>query len=124
MSPIYLIPKSHAKLKPYALVFFSLDNREGAQEEAQEVIRLSKSDEHNCHQHRMEKDLNQLKTFLEERLLDIKDECSLLMVCVMAHGYKGYMVGSYTGSQGQINHVFAVFDKIPVLPNYVPLVSL
>ena len=51
MSPIYLIPKSQAKLKPYALVFFSLDNREGAQEEAQEVIRLSKSGEHNCHQH-------------------------------------------------------------------------
>ena len=68
----------------------------------------------------MEKDLNQLKTFLDERLPDIKDECSLLMMCVMAHGYKGYMVGSYTGSQGQINHVF---DKIPVLPNYVPLVT-
>ena len=58
---------------------------------------------------------------LADKVRSIQDHCSFLLVSIMAHGYKGHVVGE-DGSRGQLNDLIKVVDLN--LKEFVPVVSI
>lgn len=101
-------------------MFVNITDRPGAREEAKAVIDSLDSIGFIVY-YKEWYDFHDLKTALETKICDIKDESSLLFVSIMAHGFGGHVKGSYEGSHGEINTLFGVIRQH--LPEFVPLVS-
>ena len=75
MSPSFIIPSNHSKLKPHALVFVNITDRPGAREEAKAVIDSLNSIGFIVY-YKERYDFHDLKTAFETKFCDIKDESS------------------------------------------------
>ena len=115
----YIIPHNQTKTKRYGLILYSAEDRHGADEEADnfkhaletagcDVIKLQWSN------------TSELDNMIDSSLTGILDDCSLLIVAVMTHGYRGALNGS-EGSEIPINDI--LFRLEYLLPKHLPLVS-
>ena len=59
--------------------------------------------------------------FLSEKVARMKVDCCFLLVSIMAHGFKGHVIGD-DRSQGQLNDLIRVID-LELEPS-IPVVSL
>ena len=66
-------------------------------------------------------DFQSLRDTLNSQVKTFKDDSSLLIVCIMAHGFAGHIQGSYEGGHGEINILFKDISKL--LPKHIPVVS-
>ena len=123
LSNTYIIPRNQSLSKPYGLVFYTTKDRPGAQEEALTVMKALEQIKMtvftNCWDN-----FDNMREGLSNKLTIIKDECSFLFVSIMAHGFKGHVVGN-DGSRGQINDLLRVIElelkpSIPVVSISVP----
>ena len=116
----YVIPHNQTKTKRYGLILYSAEDRHGADEEADnfkhaletagcDVIKLQWSN------------TSELDNMIDSSLTGILDDCSLLIVAVMTHGYRGALRGS-EGSEIPINDI--LFQLEYTLQEQLPLVSL
>ena len=116
----YILPQNQAKVKRYGLILYSSAERQGAGEEADnfkyaletagcDVIKLEWSN------------TSELGSMIDSSLTGIVSNCSLLIVAVMTHGYRGALRGS-EGSEIPINDI--LFQLEYTLPKQLPLVSV
>ena len=114
----YVIPYNQKKAKQLGLVLYNLSNRHGGSEEAKcledslisvgcDVLKLEWSD------------TRELTSIVESSLESRVKECSLLIVCIMAHGSRGVIYGS-EGKSLSVNEILQVLDQI--LPSTIPMV--
>ena len=114
----YVIPYNQKKAKQLGLVLYNLSNRQGGSEEAKaledslisvgcDVLKLEWSD------------IRELTSIVESSLESRVKECSLLIVCIMAHGSRGVIYGS-EGKSLAVNEILQVLDHI--LPSTIPMV--
>ena len=115
----YVIPHNQTKTKRYGLILYNSEDRHGADEEADnfkqaletagcDVIKLQWSN------------TSELGSMIDSSLTRIVGDCSLLIVAVMTHGYRGALRGS-TGSEIPINDLLYHFNQ--ELPQHLPMVS-
>ena len=115
----YVIPHNQTKTKRYGLILYNSEDRHGADEEADnfkqaletagcDVIKLQWSN------------TSELGSMIDSSLTRIVGDCSLLIVAVMTHGYRGALSGS-EGSEIPINNILRQFEQD--LPSHIPLVS-
>lgn len=117
----YIIPTNQDKLGMHGLVFRNMHNRRGAQEESDVMVRALL--DIGMHVEAIEwNDFHYLRSQLKENVARVKDKCSLLIVCIMAHGFAGHVKGSYNSSHGEINILFA--EVTGLIPEFIPVVSL
>ena len=88
----YIIPHNQKKARRHGLILYNSADRSGAEVEAQnlkqaletagnEVIKMEWSS------------ANELHSMIESAVGGILDKCSLLVVCLMAHGSRGVIQG-------------------------------
>ena len=120
LSKSYIIPHNQSLSKPYGLVFYTTKDRSGAQEEALTVMKaleqLKMTVFANCWDN-----FDDMRECLSEKVARLKDDCCFLRVSIMAHGFKGHVIGD-DGSQGQLNDLIRVID-LELEPS-IPVVSL
>lgn len=119
LSKNYIVPHCHSLSKPYGLVFYTSKDRPGAQNEALAVMKALGQMRikvfANCWEN-----FDEMRECLADKMSNIKDDCSFLLVSIMAHGYKGYVVGE-DGSSGQLNDLMNIVDL--ELKPCIPVVS-
>ena len=119
-SSTFIIPAVQLKAKPHAMVLTNLKDRSGAEEETEALVHSLESVGMTCF-NKTWPDFDELIRLLETRITKINDECCMLVVCVLAHGFGGKIQGSYEGSHGQVNKVFDIVHR--QLRHFVPVVS-
>ena len=129
-SPKYVIPYNQQRSKRYGLIMLNSYKRPNAAKEASYFEQLLKIAEFNVFkiQWSHSKDLHEE---LEKALTHLTADCSLLLVCLMAHGSRGELAGS-TGAPIPINNVLKHLTKrlsmtLPVvtfMSSFVVLLSM
>ena len=99
----YVIPYNQTKSKRYGLIIFNPHNRPRAAEEADYLKQSLENAEFDV-LIRQWSDSEELHKEIQQALTDLAADCSLLFVCIMAHGSRGELVGS-TGAPIAINDV-------------------
>ena len=114
----YVIPYNQRKAKQFGLVLYNLSNRHGGSEEAKALEEFLISV--GCDELKLEwSDARALTSIVESSLKSRVKECSLLIVCIMAHGSRGVIYGS-EGKSLAVNEILQVLDHI--LPSTIPMV--
>lgn len=115
----YLVPFNQSKSKHHGLIFFNTEDRQGAENEAsymKQALQLT-----GCEIIQQEwSAAHQLGDMIDNALTDILAECSLLVVCIMTHGYRGTLSGG-EGTEISVNDVLNQLTTS--LPGHLPLVS-
>ena len=118
LSKNYIIPHGRSLTKPYALVFYTCKDRPGAHQEALTVMRALEQMRMTVYANIWES-FDVMRESLADRVSSINDTCSFLLVSIMAHGFKGHVVGE-DGSRGQLNDLIGVVDL--ELKPFIPVV--
>lgn len=118
----YIIPRNHRKTKSFGLLFYNIEGRDGA---TQEADILSKGLQATCSDVlRVEwVDALELVGLIVEKLEEIQlSDCCLLTVCIMSHGAPGMLKGRgrYGESSVPINDVLHALKGH--LPAHLPMV--
>ena len=114
----YVIPHNQAKTKRYGLILYNSNHRHGANEEAgnfKHALQIAGCDVIMVQW----SNTSELSSMIDRCLARIVDDCSLLIVAVMSHGYTGVLRGS-AGSEIPINNILFKFQRL--LPEHLPLV--
>lgn len=118
MAPLterYVIPYNQSKSKRYGLVLDNTPSRPGAKEEADCMEQSLKTAGFDVIR-REWFNVDELQSIIDKALYGIKDDCSLLTVCLMSHGRRG--------DEGQEIPISRILDQFTyILPEYVPMVS-
>ena len=99
----YVIPYNQKKSRRYGLIIFNSHNRPNAAKEASYLKRSLKIAEFKVKKRRWSHS-KALYEEIEEALTHLAADCSLLFVCIMAHGSRGELVDS-NGAPIAINNV-------------------
>ena len=122
----YCIPDhSQAKLKMHGVVCFNEGQlaleRNGAKEEAQTVTEAMQDISINLGNPIKNWSTYSLLTGLQKFCEDIRDKCSLAVVCIMTHGKAGLLYSNTSSSDScQISDIFNILGER--LPQYIPKV--
>ena len=120
LSKSFIIPHNQSLSKPYGMVFYTTKDRDGAQEEALTVMKamelLKMTVFADCWEN-----FDGMRECLSEKVARMKVDCCFLLVSIMAHGFKGHVIGEH-GSRGQLNDLIRVID-LELEPS-IPVVSL
>lgn len=122
----YLIPASSSWSKRmnassnHALVFFSTTERDGALDEGYHMTNSLYKMGITTYQIIWEK-LTELLPDITEYLRDIGPSSSLLILCMMAHGFKGTIVDKDDKRQ-EINGIVDLVSEF--IPEHIPVVSI
>lgn len=115
----YVIPYNQLKSKRYALIMYNAIDRNGAHSEADLLAVALRNT--GCDVIRMEwKDVFIFKSNIISVLEEISKDCSLLIVCIMAHGKVGMVTGK-NNTQLPISDILHVFQQF--VPEPVPMVG-
>lgn len=117
-SPCYVIPRNQKNIKRYGLIFYNPVDRYGAENEASNLeeslgtagFAVSKLEWFNS---------QELFNMMQSSLEGLRRNCSLLVVCLMAHGSRGGLQDS-VGKRISVNDVLHQLNRY--LPSSVPLV--
>ena len=120
LSKRYIIPTDPEGCVPYALIFYNIDHRPGADEEAEEMKRALKSAQFLVYSFERWQEVDELQNKLKDTIQEIEDRYSLLFCCIMGHGTRGRLRGT-SGAEGEINQVLQIFEE---LDRNTPLVSI
>ena len=114
----YVIPHNQTRMKRYGLILYNKQHRNGAEEEAdnfKQALEVA-----GCHVTKLEwTSTAELGSMIDSSLEGIVGDCSLLIVAVMTHGYRGALRGS-ENSDIPINHI--LFQLQLTLLKHTPLV--
>ena len=116
----HIIPYNQEKSKRFGLILYSSHHRRGAGEEADKL-------EQSLHTAGCDKifklewsQAEELENMIDSSVADMKDSCSLLIVCVMSHGSRGCV----QSGKGEFIPVNKILQQLTLaLPDHVPLVS-
>ena len=119
--PMFIIPTSQIQLKMHGLVLCNPSNRDGATEESANLASALKdigvnvsTEEWDC--------FDSLRSQLKTKVKSVRNDCALLIVGIMAHGFGGHVRGDSDSSHGEIN---ILFDEVTdLVPAHIPVVSL
>lgn len=115
----YPIPYNQGSTKQYAIILYNLENREGGEEEAQNLEQAFIIARFEIFKHQWAHTY-EIGVKLDDILTEITGGCSILTVCIMSHGFKGTL----TGSQESKLTINDVLKQLRVtLPENLPLVS-
>lgn len=119
---LHYLSAANSRSNNHALIFFNTKNREGAFEEATLLkgsfssLGMTTTFEEWEHFLGHEKSLRKR---LQDCMAAIKETCSLLVICVMAHGKRGLIIDSF-GLEGEINSLFELVSEL--MPEKIPVV--
>ena len=116
----YIIPKIQGAARQHAFIFYNSQDREGAHDEADMLEKTFTNMRFNVSRQEW-KDVREFDDTIIESLKRIADNCSVVAICIMAHGKTGIITGE-NGSQLPINDI--LHQCTTHLPKYIPLVSL
>ena len=119
ISDEYILPHDRTLAKPYGLVFYTTENRPGAIEEAQTMMKAFVSSGFTAYAYSW-KQFSELNLSLANKLDEIGSDCCFLIVSIMAHGFKGHLIDS-DGMHGQINDLIKEAELR--LQDFIPVVS-
>ena len=102
------------------MIFYNIDHRPGADEEAEEMKRALKSAQFLVYSFERWQEVDELQNKLKDTIQEIEDRYSLLFCCIMGHGTRGRLRGT-SGAEGEINQVLQIFEE---LDRNTPLVSI
>ena len=105
----YVIPYNQKKSRRYGLIMFNPHNRRRAAEEANYLEQSLKNAEFYVLK-RQWSHSEELHKEIEKALTLLATDCSLLFVCLMAHGSRGGLAGS-TGAPIAINDILQHLTK-------------
>ena len=115
----YLIPKDQTNSKPYAIILYNPEDRDGAEDEANKLEQAWKIARHeviiSTWQH-----TNQIHQLLDDNLERLLGHCSLLTVNIMCHGHRGVLRGSHN-SGIRINKI--LHHLVSATPSHLPMVG-
>ena len=122
----YLIPSvgdlSAGKCRNFTLIFYNTGpetlKREGAHDEAQSLYDAFYGVGMEVHIYKWDR-LHALLKLFRGKLTEIKDTCSFLCICLMAHGVRGMIIDSY-GTRGDLNSFFEAVSA--TIPESIPVV--
>ena len=118
-SNVSIIPYNQEKSKRYGMILYNTSNRPGAIEEADNLCRALTAA--GCQASKCEFSGSlELQNIISDRLQAIVTDCSLLVVCVMAHGGRGAVSGG-VGEEIPINTILQHLAHH--LPKFIPLVG-
>ena len=121
LSDRYIISTEPWGAVPYTLIFYNVDNRPGAEKEAEEMKSALESAQFLVYSFERWQEVDELQSKLRASIKEIEDRCSLLFCCIMGHGTRGRLRGT-SGIEGEINQVLQIFDE--ELDLNTPLVSI
>ena len=114
----YVISYNQTNTKRYGLILYSKQHRHGAEEEADNFKQALETA--GCDVTKLEwTNTAELGSMIDSSLEGIVSSCSLLIVAVMTHGYRGALRGS-KNSEIPINDI--LFQLQHTLPKNTPLV--
>lgn len=114
----YIIPHRQENCKRYGLILYSTLHRPGAEEEAANLEQSLQTA--GCDVSKLEwYDAGELHNMIESVLTSMIADCSLLIVCLMAHGSRGAIKGG-SGKGIPVNDVLHQLSF--ALPKDLPLV--
>ena len=114
----YVIPHNQTRMKRYGLILYNKQHRHGAEEEADNFKQALETA--GCDVTKLEwTHAAELGSMIDSSLEGIVGDCSLLIVAVMTHGYRGALRGSGS-SEIPINNI--LFQLQYTLPKHTPLV--
>ena len=114
----YVIPHNQTNTKRYGMVLYSKHHRQGAEEEADNFKQALETA--GCDVTKLEwTNTAELGSMIDSSLEGIVSSCSLLIVAVMTHGYRGALRGS-ENSEIPVNDI--LFQLQHTLPKNTPLV--
>ena len=114
----YVIPHNQTRMKRYGLILYNKQHRHGAEEEADNFKQALEAA--GCDVTKLEwTNAAELGSMIDSSLEGIVGDCSLLIVAVMTHGYRGALRGSGS-SEIPINNI--LFQLQYTLPKHTPLV--
>ena len=114
----YVVPHNQTRMKRYGLILYNKQHRHGAEEEADNFKQALEAA--GCDVTKLEwTNAAELGSMIDSSLEGIVGDCSLLIVAVMTHGYRGALRGS-ENSEIPINDI--LFQLQHTLPKHTPLV--
>ena len=124
----FFIPRGQEKAKMFAFVCYNTFNhpdskhprRQGAKDEADCIIKGLRSCGFTIRGPLVDWTFVQLLEHLGQLLSEVKDNCSVIFICLMSHGDKGVLYDT-DGKAGKINQVL---EKLEVLQSTTPVVSV
>ena len=116
----YLVPFQRTKSRPCGIILYTTVDRKGADEEASKIADSFKLS--GCDVFKLQwSSTSELRGAIDDIWGRIRSGCSLLYICLMAHGYSGTLSGG-DGSDIPINNLLSHLSSM--LPNHLPLVSI
>ena len=109
----YIIPHNQTNIKQHALILYNTNRRAGAETEADSLqnaftrvgFDVNKSDWVDTHE---------LQSLIEISIIPTLQRCSLLVIAIMCHGYRGTLSGS-DGSELPVNNILhRLTERLPV----------
>ena len=118
----YLIPsvvsQNEGNCSNFSMIFYNTADRDGAHEEAHQLHDAFRGVGMKVYMEVWAR-VHDLTASFEESLNSIKDTCSFLVVCLMAHGARGKITDS-AGTTGNVNNFFEMVAG--VIPDNIPVV--
>lgn len=123
----FFIPKGQRKSKMHALSYYNTfetsdhhETRTEAEKESGHMMTALADEGFTNHQPLIDWTHKELLEDLLEKKKNIKNECSVLFVCIMSHGEKGILFDK-NGFKGDINRVLKAMEDFPT---HIPMVRL
>ena len=123
----FFIPRGQKKAKMYALVYYNTferrtplhTTRAEAKEEAENMVLGLREGGFTVFEPMVDWTYEELLVHLREKIQQHKDECSVLVICIMSHGGNG-VIYDKNSIKGEINGILKITEE---LPNHLPVVS-
>ena len=124
----FFIPRGKEKAKINTFIRYNTfsrpgskhPRRQGAKDEADSIIKGLQSCGFTIRMPLVDWKFDRLLGYLRQHITDVKDNCSVIFICLMSHGDKGILYDA-DGSEGKINQVL---EELAVLKSTTPVVSL
>ena len=116
----YPIPKNQTNSKPYVIILYNPEGRDGAEDEARKLEQAWKTATHEVIMMPWTH-TDQILRFLDDKLERLLGHCSLLTINIMCHGHRGVLCGSQNSST-TINNI--LYHLNSALAPFLPLVGI
>ena len=107
----YFIPRGQEKAKMFAFVCYTTFDREGARIEANVITKGLQECGFTVRGPLIDWTFDELILYLREHIDEVKDQCSVIFVCLMSHGENG-VIKDKDGNKGEINTILKELDKV------------
>ena len=116
----YIIPHNQTNIKQHALILYNTNRRAGAETEADSLqnaftlvgFDVNRSDWNVTYE---------LQSLIEISIIPTLQRCSLLVIAIMCHGYRGTLSGG-NGSELPVNNI--LYRLTERLPTKLPMVNI